>query len=88
MPRNPDRKGEFMPTPGNATRFGPRGHTEDDVESLLRQIKEIALHCQQLKRRDAQDPERAEAERSLEQLRWRLAAAVRRSSDEDSGAAA
>jgi hypothetical protein len=77
-----------MPTPANATRSAPRGDAHDDVESLLRQIKEIALHCQELKRKDADDQERAEAEQSLDQLRWRLAAAVRRAGDEESGEAA
>jgi hypothetical protein len=77
-----------MPTPSDPPRFGARGRNQDDVASLLRQIQELALRLEKLKRKHANDPERAETERALDQLRWRLAAAARRAADRDLGAAA
>ena len=77
-----------MRTPSDPTRFGPGEESPDDVRALLRQIQRLALRRNELRRRDVNDPERAETERALDQLHWRLAAAARRAAHGGSGAAA
>lgn len=57
-----------------------------DLIRLIRRIQALTLEIQELRRRGA--PELAARERTLEQLRWRLAAVARRTATDDLDAAA
>jgi hypothetical protein len=60
----------------------------DDVLRLLRRIQAGKIELENLERRRASATELQARERALEQLRWQLAAVVRRSAHDDLGTAA
>jgi hypothetical protein len=59
-----------------------------ELLQLIRAIQELTLELAQLRHEEHAGPELEAKERTLEQLRWRLAALARRLATEDFGAAA
>ena len=76
-----------MPTNCAVPRLEPRGQCRELVR-VIRRIQALTLELYELRRREGQTPELHARERTLEQLRWRLAAVARRSATEDLSAAA
>jgi hypothetical protein len=68
--------------------FEPRSRERREVVRLVRRIQAVFLELEELRRREEDSPELRAKERALEQLRWRLAAAARRSASDDLDAAA
>ncbi len=60
----------------------------EEVARLLRQIQTLMLDLAEQEQRATPDAELDANKRALEQLRWRLAAASRRTAHEDLGSAA
>jgi hypothetical protein len=67
--------------------FEPRGERPELVR-LIRQIQTLTHELQELQRRKQDSPEFDAKGRTLEQLRWRLAAVARRTATNHPGAAA
>jgi hypothetical protein len=67
--------------------FERRGERRELVR-LIRQIQTLTHELQELQRRKQGTPEFDAKERTLEQLRWRLAAVARRTATDCPGAAA
>jgi hypothetical protein len=65
----------------------PRGKRRELVR-LVRRIQALTLELHELRQREAGTPELYAKERTLEQLRWRLASLARRAATGDLGAAA
>lgn len=61
----------------------PRSRERREVVRLVRRIQALSLELEELRRREGGPPELQAKERTLEQLRWRLAAAARRSASDD-----
>jgi hypothetical protein len=76
-----------MPTNRSVPPFEPRGQRRELVR-LIRRIQALTLELHELRAREGQTPELHARERTLEQLRWRLAAVARRSATDDLSAAA
>jgi hypothetical protein len=70
-----------------STPLGPREQQRELIR-LVRRIQALTLEIQELRQRDRGAPELAARERTLEQLRWRLAAVARRTATDDLDAAA
>jgi hypothetical protein len=68
--------------------FEPRFHERREAARLVRRIQTLFLELEALRRYEQSTPEIQAKERSLEQLRWRLASAARRSASDDLDAAA
>jgi len=66
----------------------PRSRERREVVRLVRRIQALSLELEELRRREGGSPELHARERTLEQLRWRLAAVARRSASDDLDAAA
>ena len=66
----------------------PRSRERREVVRLVRRIQALSLVLEELRRRAGGSPELHARERTLEQLRWRLAAVARRSASDDLDAAA
>jgi hypothetical protein len=62
----------------------PRGKRRELVR-LVRRIQALTLELHELRQREAGTPELYAKERTLEQLRWRLAAVARRAATDDLG---
>jgi hypothetical protein len=67
--------------------YEPRGERREIVR-LVRQIQALTLELHELQQREGGTPELHARERTLEQLRWRLAAVARRAATDDLDAAA
>jgi hypothetical protein len=76
-----------MSTTRHASPFEPLAKRRELVR-LVRQIQDLTLELHELRQREGDNAERQAKERTLEQLRWRLAAAARRVASDDLGAAA
>jgi hypothetical protein len=61
---------------------------QQEVDALLRQIRELTARSEELYAEDGHYRERTETARELERLRWELADAARSAAERDSGAAA
>jgi hypothetical protein len=59
-----------------------------ELVRLVRQIQDLTLELHELRQREGDNAELQAKERTLEQLRWRLATAARSAASEDLGAAA
>jgi hypothetical protein len=59
-----------------------------ELDALVRQIQALTLELQNLRQREPEPAELASKERTLEQLRWRLATVARSFAADDPGAAA
>ena len=59
-----------------------------EVVRLIREIRALTVELDLLRRHPSDDPELHRKERTLEQLRWRLAAVARRTATDDLGNAA
>jgi len=70
----------------NVSTLEPRGERRELVR-IVRQIQALTAELDELRRHAAADPQVQARERTLEQLRWRLAAVARRIAT-DWGAAA
>ena len=70
-----------------STPLEPRGERRELVR-LVRRIQALTLELHELRQRGGGTPELRAKERTLEQLRWRLAAVARRVAADDLGAAA
>ena len=68
--------------------FEPRFRERREVVRLVRRIQALSLELEELRRSEGGSPELHAKERTLEQLRWRLAAVARRSASDDLDAAA
>jgi hypothetical protein len=66
----------------------PHARQRGEAVRLVRRIQALFLELEELRQRDGRAPELPAKDRSLEQLRWRLAAVVRRSVRDDMDAAA
>jgi hypothetical protein len=71
----------------NVRPFEPPGERRELVR-LVQQIQALTLEVQELGQREAGTPELHAKQRTLEQLRWRLAAVARRTATDDLDAAA
>jgi UDP-glucose 4-epimerase len=76
-----------MSTTRYASPFEPPANRRELVR-LVRQIQALTLELHELRQREGDSAELRAKERTLEQLRWRLAAAARRAASDDLGAAA
>jgi hypothetical protein len=65
----------------------PRGERRE-LGRLIRQIQTLTAEVDELRRHTAADPEVQAKKRTLEQLRWRLAAVARRTATNGLGNAA
>jgi hypothetical protein len=72
----------------NVSAFKPHARERREVVRLVRRIQGLFLELEELRRREAGPPELRAKERTLAQLRRRLAAVVRRSASDDLDAAA
>lgn len=59
-----------------------------ELARLIQRIQALTVELQELRQREPDTPEFDAKERRLEQLRWRLAAAARRTATDDLGTAA
>lgn len=64
------------------------GGQRPELVRVIRRIQALTLELHELRQRGGQTPELHARERTLEQLRWRLAAVARRSATHDLSAAA
>lgn len=71
-----------MPSSRAARTFEP-GSERRELVRLVRQIQTLTLEVRQLQLRQGGAPELHAKERTLEQLRWRLAAVARRAATDD-----
>jgi hypothetical protein len=76
-----------MPINRTVRPFVPPGGRRELVR-LVRQIQALTLEVHELRQRRQAAPELPARERKLEQLRWRLASAARRTATDDLDAAA
>jgi hypothetical protein len=76
-----------MSTTRDVRPFEPGGQRRELVR-LVRQIQALTLEVRELQQRQGGTPELHARERTLEQLRWRLAAAARRAATGELDAAA
>jgi hypothetical protein len=76
-----------MPISRNLNHFEPRGPRRELV-GLIRRIQTLNLELAELRQHGRASPELEEKERTLEQLKWRLATVARRTAADDLGAAA
>lgn len=76
-----------MPTNAVVPPFEPRGERRELVR-LVRRIQALTLELHELRQRDGSTAELHAKERTLEQLRWRLATVARRTASDDLSAAA
>jgi hypothetical protein len=67
--------------------FDPRGERRE-LLGLIRRIQALTLEVKTLRQLPGSDPELPAKERTLDQLRWRLAVVARRAATNDVGAAA
>jgi hypothetical protein len=72
---------------GGATPLDPPG-ARGELVQLVRRIQALTLEVHELRSGQRATPELDAKERTLEQLRWRLAVVARRSATDDLGAAA
>lgn len=77
----------MMSTTRDVSRFEPRGEGRELVR-LVRRIQALSLELHELQQREGGTPDLLAKERTLEQLRWRLATVARRSARDDLDAAA
>jgi hypothetical protein len=76
-----------MSTTRYSSPFEPPAKRRELVR-LVRQIQALTLELHELRQREGDNAELQANERTLEQLRWRLATAARRAASDDLGAAA
>jgi len=76
-----------MPNRRNLNQFESRG-TRRELVGLIRRIQALTLELAELRQDGGADPELQAKERTLDQLRWRLASVARRTATDDLGAAA
>jgi hypothetical protein len=76
-----------MSTIRNPAALDPPG-ARGELVRLVRGIQALTLEVHELRSGEGAAPELAARERTLEQLRWRLAVVARRSALDDLGAAA
>jgi len=76
-----------MPMSRNLNQFVPGGK-RNELARLIRRIQTLTLELDDVGRRAAASPEVQAKERTLEQLRWRLAAVARRTATDSLGNAA
>jgi hypothetical protein len=76
-----------MPTSRNLNHFEPRG-TRRELVGLIRRIQALTLELAELRQHGGATPELRAKERTLDQLRWRLASVARQTAADDLGAAA
>ncbi|HZB86774.1 MAG TPA: hypothetical protein VE289_09455 [Gaiellaceae bacterium] len=76
-----------MPSGRDVRPFEPGGERRELV-LLVRQIQTLTLELHELRQREGDNAELRAKERTLEQLRWRLAAVARRAATNDVDAAA
>jgi hypothetical protein len=76
-----------VPTGRNPNRFEPSG-TRRELAGLIQRIQVLTLELAELRERGGAAPELRARERTLDQLRWRLANVARRTAAEDLGTAA
>jgi hypothetical protein len=76
-----------MSTTRKVSPFEPAGERGELVR-LVRRIQALTLELHELRQRAGEISELDAKERTLEQLRWRLAAVARRAATDDLGAAA
>ena len=76
-----------MSTSRSVNRFEPRGERRELLR-LIRRIQALTLEIKTLRQHAEADPALPAKERTLEQLRWRLAVVARRAAANDVGAAA
>jgi hypothetical protein len=77
----------MMSTTRDVSRFEPRGEGRELVR-LVRRIQALTLELHELQQREGGTPDLHAKERTLEQLRWRLATVARRAARDDLDAAA
>jgi hypothetical protein len=75
-------------TTRNVSPYEPGARERGEAVRLVRRIQALFLELEELRRRDERTPELRAKERTLEQLRWRLAAVARRTASDDLDAAA
>ena len=75
-------------TTRNVSPYEPRARERGEAVRLVRRIQALFLELEELRRREEGTPELRAKERTLEQLRWRLAAVARRTASDDLDAAA
>jgi hypothetical protein len=76
-----------MSTNSDVRPFEPRPERRELVR-LVRRIQAVTLELHERRHREGDTPELEAKQRTLEQLRWRLAAVARRAAKDDQGAAA
>ncbi len=76
-----------MPTNRNLNQFEPRA-ARREIVGLIRRIQTLTLELAELRQHGGANPELQVKERTLDQLRWRLATVARRTATDDLGAAA
>ena len=77
-----------MSTTGDLDALEPDGRERSEVARLIRQIQALTLEVRELREHHEGTPALDSKERTLEQLRWRLAAVARRTATDDPDAAA
>ncbi len=75
-------------TTRNVNPYEPRARERGEAVRLVRRIQVLFLELEELRRREEGTPELRAKERTLQQLRWRLAAVARRTASDDLDAAA
>lgn len=75
-------------TTRNVSPHEPRARERGEAVRLVRRIQALFLELEELRRHEQRSPEIQAKERTLEQLRWRLAAVARRTASDDLDAAA
>jgi hypothetical protein len=75
-------------TTRNVSPYEPRARERGEAVRLVRRIQALFLELEELRRREEGTPELRAKERTLGQLRWRLAAVARRTASDDLDAAA
>ena len=75
-------------TTHNLSSYEPLDASEREAVRLVRRIQALFLELEELRRHEEGTPELRVKERTLEQLRWRLAAVARRAASDDLDAAA
>ncbi len=78
-------KADLVPRNRDATAFEP-SRAGREVVGLIRQIQALVRELEALRRRGRRERELRAKERTLDQLRWRLAAVARRAATESSRA--
>jgi hypothetical protein len=76
-----------MPTSRNPNQFEPHG-TRRELVGLIRRIQALTFELAELRQHEGATTELRAKERTLDQLRWRLASVARRTAADDLGAAA